>query len=112
MGRKAGSMIRCVCTNCGAVEERSGCTSGFRCTTCGPGEHANPYYQAHNAVTKAVRSGDLRPANEFACKDCGKRATEYDHRDYSKPLDVEPVCHSCNLRRGPAIGRRAPPPPH
>jgi hypothetical protein len=49
----------------------------------------------------------MRPARDFACADCGKPATDYDHRDYRKPLEVEPVCHSCNLKRGPAKGRRA-----
>ena len=39
---------------------------------------------------------------ETPCTDCGKRATVYDHRDYGRPLDVEPVCQSCNLKRGPA----------
>jgi hypothetical protein len=43
-----------------------------------------------------VRGGNI------ACTDCGKPATEYDHRDYGKPLDVQPVCHSCNIKRGPA----------
>ena len=33
------------------------------------------------------------------CVDCGKPAHSYDHRDYEKPLDVEPVCRSCNRRR-------------
>ena len=37
--------------------------------------------------------------------DCGKQAHEYDHRDYDKPLEVEPTCKSCNSKRGPAIGR-------
>ncbi|MFA5633142.1 MAG: hypothetical protein WC997_16665 [Porticoccaceae bacterium] len=30
-------------------------------------------------------------------------ATDYDHRDYRKPLSVEPVCRRCNLSRGYAI---------
>lgn len=60
---------------------------------------------ARNAVTRAMIRGDLprlRDAN-IPCVDCGKRANRYDHRDYLKPLDVEPVCHGCNLRRGPAL---------
>ena len=43
--------------------------------------------------------------NVIECVDCGKRATEYDHRDYNKPLDVEPVCNTCNRLRGPAKRR-------
>lgn len=37
-----------------------------------------------------------------ACADCGGVATEYEHRDYARPYDVEPTCRSCNLRRGSA----------
>ena len=29
-------------------------------------------------------------------------AYDYDHRDYSKPLEVDPVCRRCNQMRGPA----------
>jgi hypothetical protein len=54
-------------------------------------------------VTKAVKNGLIPPAKDLLCVDCGKQATEYDHRDYNEPLKVEPVCHSCNMRRGPAI---------
>lgn len=39
------------------------------------------------------------------CVDCSGAAVEYDHRDYRQPLAVEPVCRSCNLKRGPAIPR-------
>lgn len=55
-------------------------------------------------VAAAIRRGDLPPIDEQTpCVDCGGRATEYDHRDYSRPLEVEPVCHRCNILRGPAI---------
>lgn len=67
------------------------------------------------AVRKAVRQGRLQRPTEFACADCGKPATEYDHRDYTKPLDVAPVCRSCNHKRGSAFNsfwRPSPPPPH
>ena len=46
--------------------------------------------------------GELLPATAFKCVDCERPATVYDHRDYSKPLAVEPVCRSCNVMRGPA----------
>ena len=35
-----------------------------------------------------------------ACEDCGKVAECYDHRDYTEPLMVVPVCFACNKRRG------------
>ena len=58
-----------------------------------------------SAVARAVRSGkliDLKKCN-VKCSDCKSRATQYDHRDYSKPLEVSPVCASCNISRGPAL---------
>ena len=36
------------------------------------------------------------------CTDCEARATQYDHREYAKPLEVEPVCAKHNRERGPA----------
>ena len=53
-------------------------------------------------VAKAVKKGDLQPAKNYQCVDCGANAFCYDHRDYSKPLDVVPVCRKCNFKRGPA----------
>jgi hypothetical protein len=55
------------------------------------------------AVSKAVLRGELPPVKTLACTDCGAPARDYDHRDYSKPLAVEPTCRSCNLKRGPAV---------
>lgn len=59
---------------------------------------------AHTALNRAVRNGKIPKLDgTIPCVDCGAPACDYDHRDYSKPLDVEPVCRRCNLRRGPAI---------
>lgn len=53
---------------------------------------------------KAIRKGqlaDLKQVN-ITCVDCDfRRAEVYNHRDYNKPLDVTPVCRSCNQKRGP-----------
>ena len=59
---------------------------------------------AHKAVHAAVSRGTLLAASKCKCVDCGAQAEHYDHRDYEKPLDVEPVCRKCNNARGPAIG--------
>jgi hypothetical protein len=61
--------------------------------------------KAGDAVAAAVRRGDLinLKRRRVKCVDCGKRAVAYDHRDYTKPLEVEPVCCRCNVRRGPAL---------
>lgn len=57
---------------------------------------------AHSIVACAVRHGILKHPGDFECVDCGKQASVYDHRDYYKPLDVAPVCRSCNVIRGQA----------
>ena len=62
--------------------------------------------QIHSAscVYRAVKNGTLvsLKTNNIKCKLCDNRATEYEHRDYNKPLDVYPVCHTCNLNMGRA----------
>ena len=58
---------------------------------------------ACQVVCNAVKAGKLPKVTTLDCVDCGKPAEHYDHRDYNKPLDVEPVCRSCNKKRGPAI---------
>lgn len=56
-----------------------------------------------NIVSEAKKTGKLAILDGTTpCVDCGAPADRYDHRDYSKPLDVEPVYCSCNGRRGPA----------
>lgn len=59
---------------------------------------------AQSRVSKAIRRG-LLPAldGSIKCVDCGAIAAGYDHREYAKPLQVEPVCRICNAKRGPAI---------
>ena len=56
---------------------------------------------AYKAVSRAVRDGTIPPARALKCVDCGAPALCYDHRDYSKPLMIEPVCRRCNSIRGP-----------
>lgn len=55
-------------------------------------------------ATSLARRYNLLPTLDglVRCTDCPKPATDYDHRDYDKPLSVEPVCHGCNIKRGPA----------
>jgi hypothetical protein len=66
-------------------------------------EYANGARIAISAVSCAIKRGDLPPPSNFKCTDCDKPAAQYDHRDYSKPLDVQPVCRSCNYKRGRAL---------
>ena len=58
---------------------------------------------AVSAVGMAVKKGLLPVVHSLECVDCSNPATAYDHRDYNKPLQVEPVCDSCNVIRGYAI---------
>lgn len=58
---------------------------------------------SNNLVRKAIERGWMQPAGELSCDDCYEPATCYDHRDYTKPLDVDAVCESCNTLRGPAV---------
>lgn len=57
---------------------------------------------AQGVVFRARRLGLLPAPATLPCADCGEPADGYDHRDYGKPREVEPVCRSCNTRRGPA----------
>lgn len=60
-------------------------------------------YKAWIEVRKALKKGILKRAKEFKCVDCGEPAFCYDHRDYLKPLEVQPVCRKCNWYRGKAL---------
>ena len=58
---------------------------------------------AIGAVAAQIRAGELPRAKDCTCVDCGAQAHDYDHRHYLRPLDVQPVCRSCNLARGIAL---------
>ena len=62
------------------------------------------YYRARcqSQTTRAIRNGQLPKPHTRSCVDCGRQAEEYDHRNYTHPMDVVAVCHRCNMRRGPA----------
>jgi len=67
--------------------------------------------EAISVVRKAVASGALPKLDgSIPCVDCGKPARNYDHRDYRRPLHVEPVCVSCNKQRGTAEPYASNPP--
>lgn len=61
--------------------------------------------RAHSLVQQAIKKGLLPRLKDggYTCVDCGAEAMEYDHRDYGRPFDVDPVCRSCNKQRGTAI---------
>jgi hypothetical protein len=62
--------------------------------------------QAQNVLTRAIAKGLLAPAKDYMCANCGNSRLEnpdllmeYHHENYSKPLDVIPLCHKCHLLR-------------
>jgi len=61
--------------------------------------------KARSMVMIEVRANRMPSASKFKCVDCGVNATCYDHRDYQFPFMVEPVCGSCNKKRGPGLNR-------
>lgn len=94
-------------------------TKSYRCRACdapfegyfvGRHYYCEPcryeHYAAQRAakawVRQAIESGVLMSPTAHRCVDCGDWAVHWEHRDYSRPLDVEPTCCSCNHRRGPA----------
>lgn len=94
------------CHECGAMFR--GNTRQIRCNGCRYDYDAKRL-AATRAVRAAVQRGDLPSLKTglVACVDCGARAEHYDHRDYNKPLLVEPVCRICNFQRGPAAPMRS-----
>lgn len=100
-----------MCGRCCAVLRRAyGCRPRFcsecvewkRRATAWLGRQAKPLIgKAHSKVASAILRGQLPEPSTLECVDCGVQAQCYDHRDYTKPLAVQPVCHSCNSLRGP-----------
>lgn len=95
------------CMICGADLARYRYYSTYLCDECKAKQpHGIAGADALRMVALAVKQGYLKPVKECICVDCGAPARAYDHRDYNKPLEVEPVCYRCNKIRGPAIPRR------
>lgn len=110
MPRRPGSLVRARCCVCGTVELATGAGNFSRCTACKAAGRCPPSYTRRESlgrdtamalVAGAIRAGELPHPRGLKCADCAGPAIEYDHRDYGRPLDVAPVCRSCNLRRGP-----------
>jgi hypothetical protein len=96
---------RIVCRCCGKEAVRHVTARSRMCDPC-MNARTKERLAATAEVTKAVRNGLLPSPKTLECADCGNPARDYDHRDYSKPLEVEAVCHSCNIRRPLALDSR------
>jgi Bacillus phage endonuclease len=53
--------------------------------------------RAKNLVHYYVRKGKIPHVSTCICS-CGNQATDYHHPDYSKPLEIVPLCRSCHLQ--------------
>ena len=99
-----GSLSRFKCTKCNAIEMVAGGSCDYKCAPCRTVNGVDPLktsqYLAHKAVARSIAIGEMPKATSLICVDCGKQAEQYDHRDYGKPLEVAPVCRSCNCLRG------------
>jgi hypothetical protein len=67
--------------------------------------HQEKLWRTHvgRLTTLAMHLGFLPHWRDCLCVDCGAAAGCYDHRDYSQPLLVEPVCLGCNSKRGRGV---------
>ena len=99
-GRRPRFLNSPFCVSCGGDISRRD-TMAILCWPCING--SMPLRRrAAKAVRDAILSGKLAPVSTRLCVDCCAPAQVYDHRDYARPLEVAPVCFSCNVRRGPA----------
>lgn len=107
LGRHSRSRVKGSCRECGGLE--------FRVMDPREGQR-NELHRArkarvfwcHQLVAAMVRLGMLAALDgRVKCVDCGAVARVYEHRDYYRPMEVEPVCDRCNTRRGP--GQTLPP---
>lgn len=92
--------MKFTCHGCRGVFESRSATQ-----FCGPCKEAHKKHAriAIGEANKRIRRKEIPKASAFGCVDCSKPASVYDHRSYFEPFVVVPVCHSCNMKRGPAL---------
>lgn len=91
-----------VCALCGGANPMSRMFISPYCSLFCANEVAKARASAAGPLRAAIKSGQIQKAGTFKCVDCGADAHDYDHRAYLDPLGVDPVCRSCNLKRGVA----------
>lgn len=95
-----GDRYCALCTAVIATDRRASSYCSWACVMQATSIASKASTVLRNAINKG-KAPAMAP--ETLCVDCGAKATDFDHRDYTKPLDVEPVCRACNIRRGPAL---------
>ena len=90
------------CLVCCVPIKRTSLGNKFYCVDCKPFVLA-VQVEATLKVANAISKGLLKKQSDCVCNDCGIGAQIYDHRRYLRPLEVEPLCQSCNGIRGAAI---------
>lgn len=54
--------------------------------------------KAHTAIAKEIKADRMPHASTLKCQQCPGQAYHYHHEDYTKPLEVIPLCRSCHRR--------------
>lgn len=67
------------------------------------GEYYNMQTFALRIVSISRKEGLLADPKTLKCMDCGKNAKYWEHRNYARPLLVDPICQKCNIKRGKSI---------
>jgi len=52
--------------------------------------------KARQIINNLIRGGYIQNPKLLKCCRCKKQATEYHHKDYTKPLEVKPICRRCH----------------
>jgi DNA-binding XRE family transcriptional regulator len=89
------------CVKCGGTNGEKSLTYWSLCSPCFLAEETAKA-AARRVFRDAQRKGLFPAAKTLKCVDCAEQAMDWDHRSYDRPLDVVPVCRSCNQKRGPA----------
>lgn len=99
MRKRPRLLATTICIACGNVHRRDSAFA-ILCWACVKAQSILRSHANRQLISARLR-GDIAPPTQYACVDCSRPAKLYDHRSYVRPLDVQPVCHSCNVRRGP-----------
>ncbi len=52
----------------------------------------------YSKLNRAIKKGEIPHISTRTCEHCGGQAEHYHHEDYSKPLDVMPLCVGCHRK--------------